>query len=357
MALGSIKDQAITDRYAIYNGDSMEVLAGLPPDSIHLSLYSPPFGQDSGGGLYHYSSNDRDLSNARTYKEFFEHYEFFVKELFRITLPGRMSVVHCMDVPTGNTGCDHYTDFPGDIIRLHERCGFRMASPRITIWKEPLAVRNRTLTKALAHKSIVEDSCDCCVAGGDYLLIFRKKGDNSIPVTHEHGLMRYAGEKTIPRDLLRYRGWKGKQTENRYSHWIWRQYASCVWDDIRGNTGNRRVSGVLPYKQARDPEDEKHVHPLQLDVIERGVTLWSNPGETVLTPFMGVGSEVCGALANDRRAIGIELKPSYYRQAVKNVANVEANGDIEYETGTLDFGESEECTTEVVDIEDTQLAE
>jgi len=321
----AIIDQVVTEKYAIYNGDSMEVLPTLPDGSIHLSVYSPPFATDSGGALYSYSSSDRDLSNCRTYDEFFKHYEFIVREIFRVTMPGRMTCVHCMDVPGSNTGNqDYYSDFPGDIIRLHERCGFKMASPRITIWKEPLAVRNRTMTKALAHKSIVEDSCDCCVAGGDYLLIFRKKGQNPKPVTHEHGLHRYAGERQIPAELLRYKGWTGNQIENRYSHWIWRQYASCVWDDIRGNTGTRGVSGVLPYREARDEEDERHVHPLQLDVIERACVLWSNPGENVLTPFMGVGSEVCGAVMNGRRGIGVELKPSYFRQAVKNLAEAAA---------------------------------
>lgn len=321
----AIIDQIVTDKYAIYNGDSMEVLPTLPDGSIHLSVYSPPFATDSGGALYSYSSSDRDLSNCRTYAEFFEHYEFIVRELFRVTMPGRMTCVHCMDVPGSNTGNqDYYSDFPGDIIRLHERCGFKMASPRITIWKEPLAVRNRTMTKALAHKSVVEDSCDCCVAGGDYLLIFRKKGQNPKPVTHPNGLSRYAGERQIPTELLRYKGWTGNQIENRYSHWIWRQYASCVWDDIRGNTGTRGVSGVLPYREARDEEDERHVHPLQLDVIERTCVLWSNPGENVLTPFMGVGSEVAAAVMNGRRGIGIELKPSYFRQAAKNLAEAAA---------------------------------
>lgn len=336
-----IKDQVITEKYALYNGDAMAVLPSIKTSSIGMSVYSPPFGQDSGGGLYHYSSSERDLSNARTYKEFMEHYEFFVREIHRVTMPGRMSVVHCMDVPSGNTGCDYYSDFPGDVIRLHEKCGFKMASPRITIWKEPLAVRNRTLTKALAHRSIVEDSCDCAVAGADYLLIFRRSGTNTVPVTHDHGLMRYAGARPIPAELLQYRGWAGKQTENRYSHWIWRQYASSVWDDIRGNTGNRKQAGVLPYKEARDPEDEKHVHPLQLDVIERAITLWSNPGETILTPFAGVGSEVYQAVRCGRRGIGIELKPSYYRQACKNVATAEVVPDDDQSLLELD-GDSEE---------------
>jgi DNA modification methylase len=181
------------------------------------------------------------------------------------------------------------------------------------------------MTKHLAHKTIVDDSCNCAVAGADYLLIFRRKGENKIPVTHSNGLMRYAGERQIPKDLMRYRGWKGNQIENRYSHWIWRQYASSVWDDIRGNTGTK-AKGVLPYEESREEEDEKHLHPLQLDVIERACVLWSNPGEVVATPFMGVGSEVCGALANGRRAIGCELKPSYFAQAVKNVERVAAYG-------------------------------
>lgn len=322
--MAQVIDQFITDQYALYNGNSMKVLPTLPDWSIDLSIYSPPFAVEGGGCLYQYSSSDEDLSNSRDYAEFFAHYEFFVREIARLTKPGRMTCVHCMDVPSGNTGCDSYADFPGDIIRLHERCGFRQASPRITIWKEPLKVRNRTLTKALAHKSIVDDSCDCCVAGADYLLIFRRAGTNAVPVTHEHGLTRYYGERKMPAELLRYKGWKGSQIENRYSHWIWRQYASCVWDDIRGNTANR-AEGVLPYREARDEEDEKHVHPLQLDVIARACELWSNPGETVLTPFMGVGSEVYASVRAGRRGIGIELKPSYYRQAIKNLQHVEAD--------------------------------
>lgn len=314
----AVKEQKIEDRYAVYNGDCLEVTPSFPDKSLHFSIYSPPFATDS-GALYHYSSSERDLSNARTYAEFFEHYEFLVREIYRLTMPGRMTAVHCMDVPSGNTGCDYYRDFPGDIIRLHEKVGFRWACPRIHIWKEPLEVRNRTLTKALAHKTIVEDSSHCTVAGSDYLLLFRKKGKNEIPISHEYGLSEYAGGSEVPRELWRYKGWTGKQTENRYSHWIWRQYASCCWGDVR-------VDRVLPYREARDEEDEKHLHPLQLDVIERALVLWSNPGETILTPCMGVGSEVCGALHNNRRAIGVELKPSYYRQAIKNIETVLRDG-------------------------------
>ena len=302
----AVADQSITEKYAIYNGDCIEVMKALPEGCVHLSIYSPPF-----GGLYHYSSSERDLSNAKDYKQFFEHYAFVVQELFRLTMPGRMTAVHCMDVPSGNSGCDYLIDFPGDIIRLHEKHGWHYIA-RYAIWKEPLAVRNRTMAKNLAHKTIVDDSSRCSVASADWLLVFRRKGENPVAIAHPTGLHEYAGERRPPNDLLRYRGWTGKQTENRWSHWIWRQYASAFWDDIR-------LGRVLPFREARDTDDEKHVHPLQLDVIERVITLWSNPGETVLTPFMGVGSEVYGAVSMGRRGIGAELKASYYRQAVKNV--------------------------------------
>lgn len=307
----AVKEQIITHDYALYCGDCCEVMPSLPAQSVHLSIYSPPF-----GGLYHYSSSERDLSNCRNYAEFFEHYEFVVRELFRLTLPGRLTGVHCMDIPSGNTGSDYLIDFPGDIIRLHERLGFHYVA-RYHVWKEPLGVRNRTMTKSLAHKTIVDDSSRCTVASADALLMFRKHGTNMIPIAHPEGLTEYAGERSIPADLLPYRGSGGKQTENRYSHWIWRQYASAFWDDVR-------IERVLPYKTARDPEDEKHIHPLQLDVIDRCLVLWSNPGEVVLTPFMGVGSEVYAAVGMGRRGIGIELKPTYFRQAVKNIATAQA---------------------------------
>lgn len=300
----AIIDQRVTDRYAIYNGDCCEVMPQLPDESIHLSVYSPPF-----GGLYNYSSSEHDLSNCLNYEEFFKHYEFVVREIERVTLPGRITAVHCMDVPrSGDRGL---IDFPGDIVKLHEKLGFYYIA-RHAVWKEPLAVRLRTMTRGLAHKQIVDDSSLCDVASADYLLLFRKKGKNPIPITHPTGLHSYAGEREIPADLAPYKGWDGKQTENRYSHWIWRQYASAFWDDVR-------IDRVLPYKESKEPDDEKHVHPLQLDVIERVVVLRSNEGETVLTPFMGVGSEVYGAVINGRQGIGIELKGSYFKQAVLNL--------------------------------------
>ena len=325
----AIKHQEVNDRFAIYNGDCVEVMGDMPDGSIDMSVYSPPF-----CGLYNYSSNEKDLSNCGSYSEFFKHYGYVVSEVARLTKAGRISAVHVMDVPgqgngdTARMGCGANAgtgliDFPGDVIRLHEKRGF-VFSGRRAIWKEPLGVRLRTMAKGLAHKQICDDSTLCDVASADYLLMFRKKGENLVPVSHPTGLHSYAGERVMPADLQQFKGHKGKQTDNRFSHWIWRQYASSVWDDIR-------LGNVLPYKESRDPEDEKHVHPLQLDVIERAVVLWSNPGEAVLTPFMGVGSEAYGAVLNGRRAIGAELKTSYYNQAVKNLSSIERevkSGDL-----------------------------
>ncbi len=320
----AVLDQSITDKYAIYNGDSAEVLQSLPKESIHHAIYSPPFATENGSCLYNYSSSVRDLSNSRTYAEFFEHYGFIVNEIYRVLLPGRISAVHCMDVPKLGANICGYSDFPGHIIALHEKIGFDYL-PRICIWKEPLEVRNRTMSKALAHRQIVEDSTKTNVAAADYLIPFRKRGDNPIPVVHPTGLHDYAGSRKIPGDLLQYKGWTGNQIENRYSHFIWRNYASCFWDDVR-------LDRVLPYLESKDDGDERHQHPLQLDVIERCVTMWTNEGETVLTPFMGVGSEVYGAVSLGRRGVGCELKPSYYRQAVKNLESINTAKKIDEAT-------------------------
>lgn len=319
----AVLNQVITEKYALYNGDCCEVLPELPDNTLHMSIYSPPF-----CGLYHYSSSERDLSNCRNYEEFFEHYEYVVRQLHRATIPGRITAVHCMDVPRGGANLGHgLADFPGDIIRMHERLGFNYCA-RYHVWKEPMAVRLRTMAKGLAHKTLVDDSTLCDVASADYLLMFRKAGKNPVPVKHPIGLTSYAGERKPPVEVLKYRRWKGKQTENRYSHWCWRQYASAFWDDVR-------LGRVLPYKDSREQDDEKHVHPLQLDVIERAVVLWSNPGETVFTPFAGVGSEVYGAVINGRRGVGVELKESYYRQAVLNLADAAENGGVVEETAGL----------------------
>ncbi|HNP15221.1 MAG TPA: DNA methyltransferase [Terrimesophilobacter sp.] len=297
-------DQHITDRYALYNGDCCDVVANMPDRSVDMSVYSPPF-----CGLYNYSSDERDMSNNATYEGFFEHYDYLVRHMARVTKPGRMNVVHCMDIPNQGqrTG---YFDLPGKLVQMHERHGFFFFG-RVVIWKEPLRVAIRTRLKHLTHKQLVKDSCQSTIAAGDFILIFKRHGDNEVPVSHEEGLMEYWGAKEVPAEALAFRG-HTVQAENRYSQWVWRRYASCVWDDIR-------IDNVLKYKDAKEPDDEKHVHPLQLDVIKRAAVMWSNPGETVMTPFMGVGSEVYGAVETGRRGVGVELKPSYYKQAIKNI--------------------------------------
>jgi len=325
--MGGVKDQLITDRYALYNGDCVDVMATLPDASIDGTIYSPPF-----GGLYHYSSDERDLSNARDYAEFFDHYRYVIAETLRLTKPGRTVAVHAAAVPTGNTGSDAYTDFPGDVIRAHQDLGWSWIA-RHVIWKEPLAVRNRTMAKNLAHKTIVDDAALGGVAAPDELLVFRKPGKGH-PVRHPNGLTGdYAGSEQPPAELDKFRGWDGDQKLNRWSHWIWRRYASSIWDDVR-------LDRVLPFRDAKDEDDEKHVHPLQLDVIERYVDMRTMPGETVLTPFMGVGSEVFSAVRLGRRGLGVELKPSYYVQATRNLAVVdEHRSDPEPQLFALDFGE------------------
>lgn len=306
----AVMEQKITDHYAVYCGDCVEVMSEMKASTVHLSLYSPPF-----AGLYQYSSDERDLSNAINHDEFFEHYGYVIDEVSRLLLPGRISAVHCMDIPLSNSGCDAMFDLPGRIILEHEKRGFAYGGRRV-IWKEPLAVRNRTMMKSLHHSTICADSTRCSIANADYLLMFRKRGENKVPVGHPTGLLSYAGEKQPPEDVLSFKGMVGDQKKNLFSQYIWRRYASSVWDDIR-------IDRVLPHRSAREDQDEKHVHPLQLDVIERAVVMWSNPGEVVLTPFLGVGSEAYGAVINNRRAVGVELKQSYFQQAVLNLSDAE----------------------------------
>ncbi len=315
------KQQLITDEYAIYNSDCMEILPTLKDESIDLSVYSPPF-----AGLYNYSSSHRDFSNCDSEEQFMEQYDFLIKEISRVTKKGRISCVHVTEVVQNNGSS---WDFPNEVIRSHERNGF-MYKGRITIWKEPLKVRMRTMVKSLMHKLIVEDATQCFPAQPDYLLLFKKKGDIETPVTHQFGMEDYFGDTPILPNILR--AWNNANNTNldsnqlwdhlnnineddkitKLNHYIWQRYASSVWDDIR-------IDNVLPFRDSREDDDEKHVHPLQLDVIDRCVSLWSNPGEVVLTPFMGVGSEVYSPLSLGRKAIGIELKDSYYKQAIINL--------------------------------------
>ena len=297
----AILNQTIKNKYAIYNGDCISVMQDLPDASVHFSLFSPPFAD-----LYCYSDSPMDLGNCKNYDEFFIHFGFVVEQLARIIKPGRNCAVHCMDIPAmkERDGFIGIKDFSGDIIRLFQKHGFIYHS-RHTIWKDPLIEATRTKALGLMHKQLQKDSTRSRAGLPDYLLAFRNAGENTIPVTHPDGLESYAGSETMPSaDGI-------KRSLN-----IWRAYASPVWMDIR-------QTNTLNAKVAREADDEKHLCPLQLDVIERACVLWSNPGEVVFTPFMGVGSEVYGAVMNGRKGMGVELKTAYYNQAVKNLAAVE----------------------------------
>ena len=331
------KQQTITENYAIYNSDCMEVMPTLPDSSIDLSVYSPPF-----AGLYNYSSSHRDFSNCDTKEDFLKQYEYLIKELSRVTKAGRINAVHVTEVVQNNG--DSW-DFPNEVIRLHQAHGFQYKG-RVTIWKEPLKVRMRTMVKSLMHKLIVEDATQCFPAQPDYLLIFKRKGEAEVPVTHQHGLNKYYGEIPILPNILQAWNNANKSDFNaeqlwehlnnvnepegitKLNHYIWQRYASSVWDDIR-------VNNVLPFRDSKEDDDEKHVTPTQLDVMDRCVDLWSNPGETVFSPFMGVGTEIYSALSQGRKAIGIELKDSYYKQAVINLAEANQRFKDEEEQKTL----------------------
>lgn len=278
-----VLNQVIKERYALYNGDSAEVMQGLPSDSMDYSIFSPPF-----ESLYTYSDSDRDLGNCRNEEEFYQQFDFIAKELYRIIKPGRLISVHCMDLPASlnNDGFIGLKDFPGKLIKVFEKVGFIYHS-RVTIWKDPVVAMQRTKALGLLHKQIKKDSAMCRQGIADYIITLRKPGENKERITHTN--------ETFPVEK-------------------WQQYASPVWMDInQSNTLNR--------KSARDERDEKHICPLQLDVIERCIELWTNDGDTVFTPFLGIGSEAYQALKMNRNAVGIELKESYFEQAVKNCEN------------------------------------
>ena len=276
----NVKNQYVDDRMALYHGDSCEVLTEIPDNSVHFSIYSPPF-----ASLYTYSNSDRDLGNSKDSAEFFEHFDFIVKELYRVLMPGRLMAVHCMNLPTSKArdGFIGIDDFRGDLIRLYQKHCF-IYHLEVCIWKDPVIAMQRTKALGLLHKQIKKDSAMSRQGIPDYLVVMRKPGDNPEPVTHT--------DESFPVD-------------------VWQKYASPIWTDIN-------PSDTLQYRSARDNEDEKHICPLQLTVIRRALNLWTNPNDIVLTPFMGIGSEVVTALENGRRAIGIELKDTYYAQAEKN---------------------------------------
>jgi DNA modification methylase len=288
----NVKDQYITDQYAMYCGDTTEVIKGVPDDSIGLIVYSPPF-----SSLYTYSNSDRDLGNSRNDEEFFQHFDFIVSELYRILMPGRIMAVHCMNLPTSKErdGYIGIKDFRGDLIRLFQKNGFIYHS-EVCIWKNPVTAMQRTKALGLLHKQIKKDSCMSRMGIPDYVVYMRKPGDNPNRVTHTN--------ESYPVSL-----WQQVASP------IWDEYNSPVWWDInQSNTLNRMFS---------DEESERHICPLQLDVIERIVNLYSNPDDTVFTPFMGIGSEVYQSVKMGRKAIGIELKDAYFEQAVKNMQSLE----------------------------------
>jgi len=297
-------DQTVTDDYAIYQGDSCDVIRAIPGDSIHFGVHSPPF-----EGLYKFSAYDRDISNNEG-ADFWQHYAYLIQELFRVTMPGRIHAVHVMQLPTSKIRDGHIgmRDFRGEVIRAYEDAGWIFHS-EVCIWKDPVVAQQRTKSIRLLHKQIVKDSTISGQGLADYIVSFRKPGDNPEPVSGCFG--RYVG--TDEPDRSKYTN--PSDGRNWYSIEVWQRYASPVWMDIN-------QTRTLQYRGGRDEKDEQHISPLQLDVIERCIDLWSNPGDFVLTPFLGIGSEVYAAVEMGRRGIGIELKPSYFAQARKNIATV-----------------------------------
>lgn len=302
-------DQVITDDYAIYLGDSCEVIREIPSDSIHFGIHSPPF-----EGLYKFSNSDRDISNNDG-PAFWEHYAFLIQELHRVTMPGRLHSVHVMQLPTSKIRHGHIgmRDFRGEVIRAYEDAGWIFHS-EVCIWKDPVVAQQRTKSIRLLHKQVVKDSTISGQGLADYIVTFRKRGDNPEPVSGCFDA--YYGDSDGP-DFTKYT--TNTDGRNWYSIEVWQRYASPVWLDIN-------QTRTLQYRGGRDQKDEQHISPLQLDVIERCIDLWSNEGDTVITPFLGIGSEVYCAARMGRKGIGVELKPSYFAQAVKNLAEIEKVG-------------------------------
>lgn len=308
-----ILDQKITDNYSIYNGDCIEILNGLPDNSIGYTISSPPF-----ASLYTYSNSERDLGNCKDYESFWESFSFLFQELYRVTKPGRSVSFHCIDLPTSkeSDGYIGMVDFVGDIIRAFQKAGFIYHS-RVVIWKDPLIEVTRTKALGLQYKQLVKDSSMCRQGIPDTLVTFRKPGVNEEFVKHERdkGLGKYAGASVYEPSR--------KDGDEKYAHRVWQKYASPVWMDIN-------QTDVLSFREARDKDDEKHICCLQLQVIERGVVLWSNEGDIVLDPFGGVGST--GYVANklNRKAVMCELKESYFKQMKKHMNTINERKNREF---------------------------
>lgn len=307
-------NQVLTEDYAIYEGDSCEVMPQLPENSVGFSIHSPPF-----VGLYKFSNSDRDVSNSDG-DNFWVHYGFIIKELYRITKHGRLAAVHVMQLPTSITrnGFIGMRDFRGDVIRAFENAGWYFHS-EVCIWKDPVVAQQRTKSIRLLHKQMEKDSTISGQGLADYIVVFRKQGINEEPVKGK--LEYYIGEGNEPESLESRLSRQNEEDARKwYSIEVWQRYASPVWMDIN-------QSRTLQYRGGRDNKDEQHISPLQLDVIERCIHLWSNPNDVIFTPFMGIGSEVWGAVELGRKGIGIELKPSYFSQAVKNLQSIPKKSD------------------------------
>jgi len=310
------RNQVVNDDYAIYEGDSCEIIRAIPDNSIHFGIHSPPF-----EGLYKFSNDPRDISNNE-HDGFWRHYSFLISELLRITKPGRLHSVHCMQLPTSKTrdGFIGMRDFRGEVIRAYVDAGWIFHS-EVCIWKDPVVAQQRTKSLRLLHKQIEKDSAMSGQGLADYIVTFRKDGENEEPISGRFD--KYIGDGNEPASIESRLGQKSKDdAEKWFSIEVWQRYASPVWSDIN-------QTRTLQYRGGRDENDEVHISPLQLDVIERCLELWSNPGDVVFTPFLGIGSEVYGAVEMGRKAIGIELKPSYFAQAVKNL------GELKSKTGIL----------------------
>jgi DNA methylase N-4/N-6 domain protein len=321
-----ILNQKIDDRYAMYNGDCVEVLKGITDNSIHYSIFSPPF-----ASLYTYSNSDRDMGNSASDNEFYEHFKFLISELYRVTMPGRLLSFHCMDLPMmkSRDGVIGLKDFPGELIKMFTDAGFIYHS-KVTIWKDPLVEATRTKALGLLHKQICKDSSMCRQGLPDYLVTMRKPGENPELIAHPEGFESYIGDDEpegakIERPQPDAEKYEKKEKYNEvpvYSHQVWRKYASPVWMDIR-------QSNTLNGKSAREEQDERHICPLQLDVIARGINLWTNENDIVLDPFAGIGSSNYVALKMGRRTIGVELKENYYNLALENVEKADMDYIIE----------------------------
>lgn len=299
--------QNINEDWALYEGDCVEITRALPDSSVGLCIFSPPFSD-----LFVYSASERDMGNCKDDDEFFEHYAFLVSELLRITIPGRLAAVHVKNRPVfkSTVGVTGLRDFRGRTIAAMESGGWVYHS-EVCIWTDPVREMQRTKTQRLLHKQVCQDASLSGQGLAEYLCLFRKweglgpESSGPQPVEHIGGFAEYHGQEPPARD-----------EKSNFSIDVWQRYASPVWFDIQR-------TDVLNKEIARDDKDEKHIAPLQLEVIRRAVHLWSNPGDVVFTPFAGIGSELYGALEMGRRAIGVELKPQYFDQAVKNLRRLE----------------------------------